>query len=172
MFTKLLKPVYFILRQRGHELIGSGKHFIQGDTKDSCFSSGKVCIQLPRSLEFVIHPQKSVLAPSQTLELLAFIMNSATITVSLTEVKKMKIKENCWLLRENKQPTVREVANEIGLLVSVLPCCAIWPLYYRHLQHVKFELVKQNKSNFDKHMTLSSNALQELKLWEQDISLQ
>ena len=42
MFTKLLKPVYFILRQKGHELIGyTADQFTQGDKIDSCFSVGK-----------------------------------------------------------------------------------------------------------------------------------
>ena len=53
--------------------------YIQGDTIDSCFSSVKACIQLLRSLEFVIHPEKSVLASSQTLEFLGFIPNSASM---------------------------------------------------------------------------------------------
>ena len=38
MFTKLLKPVYFILRQKGHELIGyTADQFTQGDKIDSYF---------------------------------------------------------------------------------------------------------------------------------------
>ena len=91
----------------------------------------------------MIHLEKSVLAPSQTLEVLGFIVNSATITVSLTEVKKIKIKENCWLLRENKQSTVREVVNVICLAVSFFPAVLFGSLYYRHLQHDKSEVVKQ-----------------------------
>ena len=130
----------------------------------------KACIHLLRSLGFVIHPEKSVLIPSQTLEFLGFILNSASMTVSLTEVKKIKIRKDCQLLRENTQPTVREVASVIGLLVSAFPAVQFGPLYYRHLERDKADSVKQNKGNFDKHMTLSSSALKELEWWEQNIS--
>ena len=146
MFTKLLKPVYFILRQKGQELIGyTNDQFTQGDAIDSCFSRGEACNQLPRSLQFVIHLEKSVLVPTQTLELLEFLVNTTTITISLTEVKKIKIKENCCLLKENKQPTVRQVANVICLAVSVFPVVQFAPLHYRHLQHDKSEIVKQKR---------------------------
>ena len=38
MFTKLLKQVYFIFRQKGHGLIGyTDDQFIQDDRIDSCF---------------------------------------------------------------------------------------------------------------------------------------
>ena len=88
----------------------------------------------------------------------------------MTEVKKIKIRKDCQLFRENTQPTVREVASVIGLLVSAFPAVQFGPLYYRHLERDKSEAVKQNKGNFDKQMTLSSSALQELEWWEQNIS--
>ena len=82
MFTKLLKPVYSTLRQKGHELIGyMDDLYSQGDTIAPCFSSVKACIHLLRSLGFVIHPEKSVLIPPQTLVFLGFILNSASMTV-------------------------------------------------------------------------------------------
>ena len=65
---------------------------------------------------------------------------------------------------------MREVVSVIGLLVSAFPAVQFGPLYYRHLERDKSEAVKQNKGNFDKHMTLSSSALQELEWWEQNIS--
>ena len=170
MFTKLLKPVYSILRQKGHELIGYlDDQYIQGDTVESCFCSVKACIELLRSLGFVIHPEKSALLPSQKLEFLGFILDSVSMTVSLTEVKKIKIKEECQLLRENKQPTIREVAHVIGLLVSAFPAVQFGPLYYRHLERDKSEAVKLNKGNFDKHMDLSRKALLELEWWEENV---
>ena len=51
------------------------------------------------------------------------------------------------------------------------PAVQFGPLYYKHLQHDKSEIVKQKRGSFDKCMRLSSNALQELKLWEQNIPL-
>ena len=172
MFTKLLKPVYSVLRQKGHELIGYiDDQYIQGDTFDSCFSSVKACIELLRSLGLVIHPEKSALVPSQTLEFLGFILNSVSMTVSLTEVKKIKIKEDCKFLRDNKQTTIREVARVIGILVLAFPAVQFGPLYYRRLEHDKSEAVKLNNGNFDKHMKLSSEASLELEWWEQNVFL-
>ena len=49
------------------------------------------CVKLLGNLGFVIHPEKSVFAPSQEVEYLGFITNSVTMTVRLTTVKKRKI---------------------------------------------------------------------------------
>ena len=73
------------------------------------------------------------------------------MTVSLTEDKRIKIKEDCQLLRDNKLPIIREVARVIGLLVFSFPVLQFEPVYYRHLEHDKSEAVKLNTGNFDKH---------------------
>ena len=44
------------------------------------------CVKLLGNLGFVIHPEKSVFAPSQEVEYLGFITNSVTMTVRLTTV--------------------------------------------------------------------------------------
>ena len=73
---------------------------------NTCFlSSEKACIELLRSMVFVSHPEKSVLAPSKALEFLALKLNFTSMTVSLTEVKKIKIKKDSQFLRENKTQT-------------------------------------------------------------------
>ena len=52
---------------------------------------------------FVVHPEKSVLVPSQEIEYLGFIINSVTMTVRLTTEKKKKIFDLCQevLLKES-----------------------------------------------------------------------
>ena len=156
IFIKLLKPVFSIL-EKGHELNGyTDDQFIQGDTIDSYFSSGKSFIQLPR----IYYLPRKICSSSLINTGVVGIYTELCHYVSLTEVKKIKIKENGWLLGENKHPTVKEVANVIGVPVSGFPAVQFGPLYYRHLQHDKSEAVEQNKGNFDKHMTQSSNALQ------------
>ena len=44
---------------------------------------------------FVVHSEKSVFVPSQEIEYLGFIINSVTMTVTLTTKKKRKIFDIC-----------------------------------------------------------------------------
>ena len=74
---------------------------------------------LPRSLQFVIHSQKICFCSHTNTGVLGIYSGLCHYHCFLTEVKKIKIKENCWLFRENKQPTVREFANVICLTVLV-----------------------------------------------------
>ena len=47
------------------------------------------------SLGFAIHPRKSVFAPTQTIEFLGFVLDSRSMTVSLTHTKSAKLKQRC-----------------------------------------------------------------------------
>ena len=67
-FTKLLKPVYSVLRQLGH---ASSPYiddsYLQGDDYYSCLANVIDTIRLIYYLGFLIHPGKSVQVPTQRL---------------------------------------------------------------------------------------------------------
>ena len=52
-------------------------------------------VNLIDSLGFTIHPEKSTFIPSQVLIFLGFVINSVTLKVCLTDVRKVAIKEAC-----------------------------------------------------------------------------
>ena len=73
------------------------------------------------TLGFVVHPEKSVFIPTQKLVFLGFILDSVSMLVYLTLMKALKLKQAATDLFYNKNPTIREVAKVLGLIVSNFP---------------------------------------------------
>ena len=81
----------------------------------------------------VIHPNQSVLYPTQKLVFLGFVLDSLKMIISLTHEKAQKIKEACEKLLQSPQPTIRKVARATGMLTASFPGLMFGPLHYRHL---------------------------------------
>ena len=65
-FTKLPKPVYYTLRQAGHLSTGYiDDSYLQGTSYDQCLENVKDTVTLFNKLGLLIHPDKSVLYPTQ-----------------------------------------------------------------------------------------------------------
>ena len=86
IFTKLLKPVFNILRQKGY-LSSSyiDDCHLQGATYGECHESVQEMVRLLGDIGLPIHNEKSVLIPSQIFTFLGFVLNSVTMTVQLTD---------------------------------------------------------------------------------------
>ena len=149
IFTKLLKPAYAILRSMGH--LNSGyidDSYLQGDTSVECHKNVTDTITLFTKLGFQIHPEKSVFIPSQKLTFLGFVVDSNAMTVTLTEEKVLGILSVCASLLKTQMPTIRQVAEVIGILVSNFPGAQYRPLHYRHLEWDKYLALVANKGNY------------------------
>lgn len=96
---------------------------------DNCQCIQNVSVHLFDRLSFVIHPDKSASIPTQGMKYLGFIINSVTMTVTLTEGKSEEI--DIRFLNSNKL-TIRKVASLIGKLVSYLPATTYGTFYYRY----------------------------------------
>ena len=157
LFTKILKPVFATLRSRYG-------HCCSGYIDDSIYIEDMVKLseeatldaaQLITQLGFVVHPSKSVFEPTQILEFLGFLLNSHTMTVTLTSKKVTKIVAACEHLLKQRSITIRELASLIGTLVSTVPGVELGPLHYRTLEHDKDLALKRSNGNFDSEMSLS-----------------
>ena len=69
--------------------------YLKADTYQSCCESVTACVQLLNKLGFVIHPEKSILTPTKSLEFLGFQLNSQEKTVSLTTETQLAIQTEC-----------------------------------------------------------------------------
>ena len=85
-FTKLLKPSLAKLRLDYIEIAAYIDDLIILSYSFDILKNVWKCVKLLGNLGFVIHPEKSVFAPSQEVEYLGFITNSVTMTVRLTTV--------------------------------------------------------------------------------------
>ena len=86
VFTKVLKPVFSHLSQRRH--VSSGyidDTFLEGDSYNLCKENVSATMQLFRGLGFWPRDLKSVTEPTQILKHLGFVLNSLTMTVSLSD---------------------------------------------------------------------------------------
>ena len=172
IFTKVLKPVFSYLRsQFGHTCLGYiDDSFYLEDSYTECEEATLRAIQLFVSLGFKIHPEKSVIIPTQILEFLGFILNSILMSVTLTNKKAVKILQLCQKFSlPNKRFTIREVASFLGTLVSSFPGVEFGPLHYRHIEVDKEANLKLNQGNFDSFMTLSHDSLEEIHWWSANI---
>ena len=79
------KSVNYTLRQAGHFSSGYIDHsYLQGTRYDQCLENVKDTVTLYNKLALLIHPDKSVLYPTQQIVFLGFQLNSVTMTISLT----------------------------------------------------------------------------------------
>ncbi|PFX19912.1 Pro-Pol polyprotein [Stylophora pistillata] len=166
IFTKLLKPVFNVLREIGYlssSYIDDGH--LQGASYRECYENVLETVMLLRKLGFSIHKEKSVLVSSQVLTCLGFVLNSIMMTVQLTDSQKEKLKNACLSLVNKENCTVQQVAEVMGLLVSGLPGVELDPLHYRSLERDKSNALRENKGNFGSSMTLSPSSRAELNWW-------
>ena len=136
MFTKLLKPVFKVLREKG--LLSSAyidDLYLQGDTFHECLKNALNTVQLLRDLGFVVQEEKSCLHPSQQLEYLGFVLNSESMMVRLSHARVEKVVQACEKLLSNSHPTILHLAEVIGLMVSSFPAGEHGPLHYRYITY-------------------------------------
>jgi hypothetical protein len=170
IFTKLLKPVYSTLRSMGH--LNSGyidDSYLQGDSVEECNTNITATASLMNTVGFFLHPDKSVLSPTQNLVFLGFLLNSINMTVSPTPEKITKIINCCTELLQSSLLTIRQVSQVLGTLVSTLPGVEYGQLHFRFLEMDKIRALQENNGNFEAHLTLSAKAVLDLKWWIQNI---
>ena len=89
IFAKALKPVFAYLRgQCGISCAGYiDDSLYLGDTYETCLMNTLTAVQLFISLDFQVHPKKSMVLPTQKIEYLGFVVSSIDMAVRLTEEK-------------------------------------------------------------------------------------
>ena len=120
-----------------------------------------------RSLGFTIHPEKSVLKPTQNLIYLGFITYSKDMTLKLTEEKKKN--DLCPKLFKKSKLTIRFVAQVISNIVASFPAVPLAPLFYRALKTDKIVGLKSHTQNYYAEIELSNDAYGELVWWKHNI---
>lgn len=169
-FTKLLKIPFSALRKRGHvnsSYIDDSALF--GTSFDSCQRNVTDTVRLMDGLGFTVHPEKSVMLPTQILTYLGFILDSIFMTVTLTPEKANKIVWLCSQLSKLRECSIRQCAEVIGNLVAAEPGVEIAPLFYKRLEHAKVHALKQAKGNFEGRMEVTENMREDLQWWGDNI---
>ena len=170
-FTKLLKPVYAWLRNKGHLSVAYiDDSYLQADTYDNCVKNIIDTVTLFDRLGFVVHPTKSVFTPAKTIKFLGFMLDSINMKVYLTQDRADSIKSVCNTFLSSTCPTIRQLAQLLGKITSSFPGAMFGPLYYRNLDMNKTKALKEAKGNFDQVIKLSPDAVAEIQWWTTNVS--
>ena len=158
--------MYSALPGAGH--LSSGyidDSYLQGVTFQECHVNVVDNRTMFMRLGFFVHPEKSVFVPSQRLTFLGFDLDSVDMTVTPTQAKIEKHFPSCNSVLQKTTPTIRQVSEVIGILVSNFAETEYGPLHYRHLESDKYIALVANKGDFSSIMRLSPPALTELQWW-------
>ena len=90
-------------------------------------------------------------------------MNSVTLTVALTPEKATKLVTKATTVFAKQSPSVREVAELVGLMVASFPGVMHGPLFYRQLELDKVMALRASKGDFNALMTLSETSKSDLQ---------
>ena len=91
VFTKFLNPAFSYFREIGYlSVVYIDDPCLQGETFEECLQNIMETVKLLQSLGFTINPEKFLLKPTQKLTFLGFVLNSKTMTLTLTDAKKEK----------------------------------------------------------------------------------
>ena len=166
-FTKLTKVPLSTLREKDNVLISGylDDFHLQGFDYLQCERNVLKALLLFDQLGFVIHPDKSVLIPQQEIKYLGFIINSVTMTISLTPEKKVSLRNFISEVLNSPQLTIRTIACLVGKIISSLPASTYGALYYRYLEKDKILALKTKRGNFDAYMTVSKKGREDLMWW-------
>ena len=92
VFTNVLKPAFSYLREIEYlSVVYVDDSYLQGETFEECLQNITETVKLLQSLGFTIHPEKSVLKPTQKLAFLGVVLNSKTMTLTLADAEKERI---------------------------------------------------------------------------------
>lgn len=143
-FTKRLKPALKGLHLRSHiSTADIDDLYLQGKTYNDCMHNVIDTVIHIDTLGLVTHPEKSAFHPSQ-LVILGFVLNSVSMTITLTQEKALALQTACITLLNTTSPTITEVAQVLGKIVSSLPGEVYGALYYRHLEQDKTRALGNN----------------------------
>ena len=95
--------------------------YLQRRTRGECLGNVHKTVSLLASLGFTIHKEKPVLEPTQCIEFLGFLINSAEMAVKINPKKSQIIIEKIKNFLDHKKPKTRQLASVIGSYISLFP---------------------------------------------------
>lgn len=139
--------------------------FLLGYSPEECQANIDNTLTLYHDLGFLPHEVKSVTIPTQVLHHVGFILNSLHMTVSISADKHQKLKLAAQRFLDRKSPTIREVAQLIGMMVSCFPFVEYGERFCRQLEVEKAAALKNYNWDFEQTMLLSKLVSADISWW-------
>ena len=170
VFTRLTKILFSDLRKQGYLSTSYiDDCLLFGRSKEACQENLEKTVKLSIQAGFIVHPDKSVLAPTQKITYLGFWLDSKNMTVKLTEQKATKLKSDCLKILGEQDVTIKNLARVIGSMVATFPGVPYGQLFYRLCDNHKSKALKEHKGNFGASTVLPSECKHDLKWWAENI---
>lgn len=112
------------------------------DNYSECLHNINDTVSVFDQLGFTVHPEKSVLQPSQSITFVGFLIDSHSMTICLTEEKASKIVSDCKTLLHKAEVFIRDFAKIIGKFVASEPGVEHAMLHIKLLELEKDEKLK------------------------------
>ena len=165
-FTKILSPLFVKARKLGIQCFPYiDDIFVMGDTFEECQRSVRILCEILDDAGFVIHPEKSSLVPSQKLKFLGFMVDSVNLEITLPQDKIEKVQKNVLDLLSIEYPTIRRVAEVLGLLIAYTPAVEYGMSHVKKLESSRNKALGWSRGDFGAEMILSQEAIQDLEWW-------
>ena len=131
-FTKALKPPLAQCRKNKMAVVCYFDDLItMARDQNICINNMKEIIRNLFSLDFVIHPEKILFSPTQTLEFL--VINSSTMTICLTDSRTQAIYDLCLTTLNTRKMKIRFLAKILGKFSSSFIGAPLGKLHYQSL---------------------------------------
>ena len=164
IFTKILKPLYGNLKQKGHlSVVFVDDSYLQRETE--CLRNVEATIALLEYLGFTIHEAKSILKPTQQIEFLGFMIVSTKMTATISKDKMIAITNKIKRFMATTFPTIRQLASVIGSVIFLFSAVPLGKLHYTALEKHKTVALNKASGNFDKIAVKISVKAIELNWW-------
>ena len=143
-----MTPPFNYLRSKGYLSVKYiDDSLLLEETFEICFKNIRATVALLQELGFAIHPEKSVLVPTQQTTFLGFVIDSVKMTITLTEERKQSIYTLCQNILLNYQATITEIEQTIGVIVSSFRVVSYDQMYYRELKKCKVQSLARSGGN-------------------------
>lgn len=120
IFTKILKPVLYSLKQKGFLLIVYLYNFcLIAPTYNQCVENITITLELLVSLGFIINFKKSVLISARSCRFSSFIFNTEHFSVLIPPDKRDSILKMSQTMLKKTHCKIRLLASFIGSLIAV-----------------------------------------------------
>lgn len=166
LFTKLLKPVFSLLRNQGYvSVYYLDDTLLIGRTESECKNNLKRTIELFTFLGLLVNDAKSVLIPCQSIKFLGFLFHTQTMCISLPDDKRKRIREMLTKLLATSRLTVKFLAMVIGTLVSAIPAVRYGQVYIRSLECDKIQALQLNCGDYSSRALISDESKLDCHWW-------
>ena len=164
VFTKLLKPVVSLLRQRGMRcLIYLDDILLMSQAKADLEVLVKEVLFILQNLGFRINWKKSRLLPSQRV-----VHPGVCVNDDLPAGRQSE--ETCPTVSDSIAVSFRELARLIGTMTATSLAVLPAPLCFRGLQSLKNQVFAQTQS-FETMIMLNETSREELRWWSRELQV-